>query len=84
MNLLVSKPILADDKSNEIDELETMVVSATPGKVQAVRDVQASVEVITPQRLKSLSLRTLPQILQFAAGTGYVKDSGVTSSINLR
>jgi outer membrane receptor for ferrienterochelin and colicin len=26
----------------------------------------------------------LPQILQFAAGTGYVKDSGVTSSINLR
>lgn len=86
INSLVNQSVLAVEakENNEIDELETMVVSATPGKVQAVRDVQASVEVITPQRLKSLSLRTLPQILQFAAGTGYVKDSGVTSTINLR
>lgn len=86
INLLLNQSVLASDEkeNNNVDELETMMVSATPGKVQAVRDVQASVEVITPQRLKSLSLRTLPQILQFAAGTGYVKDSGSTSSINLR
>jgi outer membrane receptor for ferrienterochelin and colicin len=80
----VSAQTNAHDHSAPITELDTMVVTATPGRSLAVKDVQASVEVITPQRLKSLSLRTLPQILQYAAGTGFVADSGTNSRINLR
>lgn len=48
INLLLNQSVLASDEkeNNNVDVLETMMVSATPGKVQAVRDVQASVEVI--------------------------------------
>lgn len=66
------------------NELDEVMVSASPGKVQQIQDVDASVEIITQERIQSLSLRSLPEIIQFAAGTGFVKDSGVTSSVNLR
>lgn len=74
----------AEETKNLEHELDVMVVSTTPGRTESIRNVQASVEVITPQRLEALSLRTLPQVLQYATGTGFAKDTGVTSTVNLR
>lgn len=82
--IVLSASVNAANTASTNAELETMVVTATPGRTQAVKDVQASIEVITQQRLNTLSLRTLPQVLQYAVGSGFVKDTGTTSTINLR
>jgi outer membrane receptor for ferrienterochelin and colicins len=66
------------------ETLEPILVSTTSfGKEKSIEDVQASVEVIDQKTIQSLSGRSVPQILNEAVGIT-VKDSGSTSSINMR
>lgn len=66
------------------ETLESILVSTTSfGKETSIEDVQASVEVIEQKTIQSLSGRSVPQILNEAVGIT-VKDSGSTSSVNMR
>lgn len=62
---------------------EITVSSATPGIKQNIQDVQASIEVIDQERINALSLRSVPQLLQYAVGID-VTDRGTTSGFNVR
>lgn len=59
------------------------VSSTTPGIEQNIQDVQASIEVIDRERINALSLRSVPQLLQYAVGVN-VRDNGSLSNITLR
>lgn len=66
------------------ETLEPILISTTSfGKETSIDDVQASVEVIDQKTIQSLSGRSVPQILNEAVGIT-VKDSGSTSSVNIR
>lgn len=62
---------------------EITISSATPGMDQAIQDVQGSIEVIDRQRMDALSIRSVPQLLQYAVGVE-MRDRGSTSSVALR
>jgi len=66
------------------DSLGTIVVSTTsPGQQETIDDVQATVEVLDKRTIQSLSARSVPQVLNEAAGIT-VKDTGSTSQIITR
>jgi len=62
---------------------EITVSSVTPGIEQNIQDVQASIEVIDRERINALSLRSVPQLLQYAVGVD-MRDRGSTSGFTVR
>jgi outer membrane receptor for ferrienterochelin and colicin len=66
------------------ESLGTIVVSTTsPGQQETIEDVQATVEVLDQKTIKSLSGRSVSQVLNEAAGIT-VKDTGSTSQVYMR
>jgi len=62
---------------------EITISSAMPGIEQNIQDVQASIEVIDRERIEALSLRSVPQLLQYAVGVD-VRDNGSNSNFTVR
>lgn len=62
---------------------EITISSAIPGVNQTIQDVQGSIEVIDRQRMDALSIRSVPQLLQYAVGVE-MRDRGSTSSVAIR
>lgn len=79
----IAAPSASPTTQNAVEFGEITISSAIPGIDQNIRDVQASIEVIDQQRMQALSLRSVPQILQYAVGLD-VRDSGSTSSATIR
>jgi outer membrane cobalamin receptor len=68
----------------ETENLGTIVVSTTSlGQEETIEDVQAAVEVLDKKTIKSLSGRSVSQVLNEAIGIT-VKDTGSTSQIYMR
>jgi outer membrane receptor for ferrienterochelin and colicins len=63
-------------------QLKNVFVTASRSE-QSLDAVNASVEVITTEKIRSFAGRSLSEVLQFATGT-LVKDSGSSSSFSLR
>ncbi len=74
----LSEGVIAADTLNQI-----VVSTTSPGQQQKIEDVQASVEILDQNRIKSLSGRSVSQVLNEAAGIT-VKDTGSTSQITIR
>ncbi len=62
-------------------DLEPITVTATPGIVERVRDVQASVEILGRDRVNAVPATSTPRILQQAQGVLPI-DNGSTSSFS--
>lgn len=60
-----------------------IITVTSPGTEQRIEDVQATVEVIDEEKIRSFSGRSLSQILHYATGF-FVRDSGSNSRITLR
>ena len=66
------------------DMLDPVYVSTTSlGQEETIEDVQATVEVLDQKTIQGLSGRSVPQVLNEAAGIT-VKDTGSTSQIRMR
>lgn len=75
--LLVSQSALADEA-----RLSEVFITAARGE-QSLDAVNASVEVVSREKIRTFSGRSLSEVLQYATGT-LVKDSGSSSSFSLR
>jgi len=62
---------------------ELTVTTAGLGQEQSIEDVQASIQVIDQDFIKSTSALSLPQVINQALGI-HVNDSGSTSSVSIR
>lgn len=74
--------IAHNSKDKNVLDMGVVTVTA-PGSEQKVEDVQATVQIISGDDIKSFSGRSLSQIVAHATGL-FVTDSGTSSSISIR
>lgn len=69
-------------EEDECYDLGTVTITAPWGE-QSIEDVQATIEVIDEEEIRSFSRSSLAQVLQYATGF-FVRDTGTDSRVNLR
>lgn len=84
LSVLALSVATAVSTTHAADLLDPVLVTTTSlGQEESIEDVQATVEVLGQETIRSLSGRSVSQVLNEAAGIT-VKDTGSNSAINMR